>query len=170
MTEIFSNMPQPGIQYPQAQKAQTTDKPVTVKDAMSEPEKPVGAQQADSIEISSKQKEQKEKKGPIKTIKGFIANVKKFTATTSEYVKGTIKGLATGAVAGSVVYTAGQIINSVKTKSALKAGKEATKIPNKLLAGAVAVIALGANIWTASLNATEKQSQIDHRWTGHNNK
>ncbi len=173
MSEVFNNMPltntanyQPTKPLQQEQTAK-----ITVKSAISA-SNPIDKQENDSVEISAANstnvQNKTEKKGPIKTLKTFIANVKKFFSTTGEYAKGTLKGITTGAVAGSVVYTGGAIINSVKSKAAQKAGKEASKIPNKLLAGIVAVGALAANIWTASLNATEKQSAIDHRWTGHN--
>lgn len=168
MTEIFSGMPSVNAQYtaPVQQKTTETAESVQVKTAI--PASNVAADKTDSVELSASKKE---KKGPIKTIKGFIANVKKFFATTGAYAKGTAKGIMTGAVAGSVVYTGGAIINGIKTKAAQKAGEEAmqkvSKVPNKLLAGAVALIALGANIWNASLNATEANSNIDHRWTGH---
>ena len=77
--------------------------------------------------------------------------------------------------ADSVEISAGSVINFAKQKAANSAAKKAgdetvkvvRKIPNKALAVIVAGIALAANIWTASLNATEKSSNIDHRWTGH---
>ncbi len=169
MSEIFSNMPAVNNLYTQAKNI--VDEPsakITVKSAIPA-SNPIENKNdnKDSVEITT---QKKEKKGPIKTIKGFIANIKKFFSTTSEYIKGTFKGITSGAVAGSLVYTGGAIVNSYKTKAAQKAGKELTKkIPNKILAGVVAAIALAANIWTASLNATEKQSEIDHRWTGHKN-
>lgn len=174
MPDIFSNMPIPYSTPTQTQVANTTanntNQPVVVKDAI--PSSNVKEQQTDSVQISSKKAE---KKGPIKSIKGFIANIKKFFATTTEYAKGTVKGLTSGVVAGSVVYTAGSVINFAKQKAANSAAKKAgeetvkvvKKIPNKALAVIVAGIALAANIWTASLNATEKSSNIDHRWTGH---
>lgn len=172
MSDIFSNMPIPYSTPTQAKEttATQTTQPVVVKDAI--PSSNVKEQQTDSVQISSKKAE---KKGPIKSIKGFIANIKKFFATTTEYAKGTVKGLTSGVVAGSVVYTAGSVINFAKQKAANSAAKKAgeetvkvvKKIPNKALAVIVAGIALAANIWTASLNATEKSSNIDHRWTGH---
>ena len=138
---------------------------VTVKEAI-----PASAVTNDTVEISNK----KEKKGLIKSVKGFIANVKKFFATAGEYTKGTFKGIATGAVAGSVVYTGGTAFNAIRqglaNRSAQKTGEEVAKVvkkfPSKVAAGIIAVCALAANLWTASLNATEKQSEIDMRWTG----
>lgn len=172
MSDIFSNMQIPYSVPTQAKETTTTQttQPIVVKEAI--PSSKVQEQQADSVEISS---QNKEKKGPIKSIKGFIANIKKFFATTGEYAKGTAKGITSGVVAGSVVYTAGSVINFAKQKAANSAAKKAgeetakvvKKIPNKALAVIIGGIALAANIWTASLNATEKSSNIDHRWTGH---
>ena len=138
---------------------------ISVKDAI-----PASSVTEDSVQLSNK----KEKKGLIKSVKGFIAGVKKFFAAAGEYTKGTVKGLVTGAVAGSVVYTGGTAFNTIKQKladrSATQAGEQAAKIakkfPAKVAACIVAAGALAANLWTASLNATEKQSQIDMRWTG----
>ena len=172
MSDIFANMPG-SYSIPTQTKEVTTAKtaqPITVKDAIHASN--VQAQQDDSVEISS---QKNEKKGPVKSIKGFIANIKKFFATTGEYLKGTVKGITSGVVAGSVVYTAGSVVNFAKQRAAnsaaKKAGEEAAKvvkkIPNKALAVVVGAIALGANLWTASLNATEAGSKIDHRWTGH---
>ena len=114
MSDIFSNMPIPYSTPTQAKEttATQTTQPVVVKEAI--PSSKVQEQQADSVEISS---QNKEKKGPIKSIKGFIANIKKFFATTTEYAKGTVKGLTSGVVAGSVVYTAGSVINFAKQKA-----------------------------------------------------
>ncbi len=102
-----------------------------------------------------------------KGLKGFIARVKSAFATFGEYTKGTFKGVTSGVVAGSVVYTAASAINFIRNKAAEKAGTVAKKLPNKFLAGAAALAALGINLWNASLNANEKRSEIHHRWIGH---
>lgn len=138
---------------------------VSVKEAI-----PASTVASDTVEISNK----KEKKGLIKSVKGFIAGVKKFFAAAGEYTKGTVKGLTSGVVAGSIVYTGGTAFNAIRqtlaNRSAQKAGEEVVKVvkkfPSKVAAGIVAVGALAGNLWTASLNATEKQSEIDMRWTG----
>ena len=36
-----------------------------------------------------------------------------------------------------------------------------------VLAGVAAVGSIAANLWNASLNASEKSSNIDHRYSGH---
>ena len=157
-TEIFKNMPPAYTQTPQAPIATQAAKPnneITVKEAMAA--KNVG----DTYESSA-----------VKTankggIKGFIARVKSGFATLGEYTKGFIRGITSGVVAGSVVYTAGSIINSIKTKTAEKAGTTAKRLPNKALAVAIGVASLAINLWKSSLNANEKRSDIYHRWIGH---
>lgn len=163
MSNIFSDMP-PVVAPARTVVASAPVASTTVQSAI--PAAATNAPATDTVEI---QKTETKKQGPIKKLKTFIANIKKAFASAGEYIKGGAKGIASGAVAGSLVYTGGAIINGLKDKAALKAGQEAgKKIPNKFLAGAVALVALGVNIWNASLNATEKRSQIDHRWTGHN--
>lgn len=167
MSSIFSNFTTAATKVQQPQETKQVTQPIAVKEVIAE-----NTQSADTVELSSNNKETK--KGPIKAVKGFIANVKKFFATAGEYTKGAVKGITTGAIAGSVVYTGGTVFNAIRqgvaNRSAQKAGEEVAKVvkkfPSKVMAGVVAVGALAANIWTASLNATEKQSEIDMRWTG----
>ena len=166
MSEVFNNMQIP-LQTAQtaANVSQSVTQPVTVKEVL--PATDVkDAQKSDTVELSTK--EEKAKQGPVKTVKNGIANIKKFFATTNEYAKGTLKGIKNGAIAGSLIYTGGEIINFAKSKGAAKAGETAKKLPNKALAVAAGVIAVAGSLWNASLNATEKNSGIDHRWTGHN--
>ncbi len=108
----------------------------------------------------SRQQEHKEKKGPIKTIKTFIANVQKCAVSTTEYAKGLSKGVFTGGIAASLIYTGGQVVKHFKPNS---------KIPSKPLAIVAAAGAVLVNLWTASLNATQRRSDVDHRWIGHKN-
>lgn len=168
MTGIFSDFSTTAMKETQKAPASVQNQAplsVSVKEAI-----PASAVSNDSVELSNK----KEKKGLIKSVKGFVAGIKKFFATVGEYAKGTFKGIVTGAVAGSIVYTGGNTLNAIKqgiaNRTAKKAGVEAVKIakkfPSKIAAGIVAVGALAANLWTASLNATQKQSEIDMRWTG----
>lgn len=161
MSNIFGDMQIPYTAAPVVAPAAETQK-IAVKDAL--PASNVKIEQpADSVEISTKPA----KKGPIKSLKTGIANFKKFFATTGEYIKGTAKGITKGVVAGSVVFTSGSIINHFKGKSAEKAGQAFKKLPNKALAIVAGGLALAGSLWTASLNATEKNSEIEHRWTGH---
>ncbi len=166
-TNIFTNMPGFNTVAPtQNSSASNPSAQIKVKDAI-EAANVKSQTNSDNVELSSKENE-KEKKGPIKTVKSFIASIKKFFASAGAYINGTFKGITSGAVAGSVIYTLGSIINGIKAKSAAKTGADFKKLPNKAAAIAAAAIALAANIWNASLNATEKQSEIEHRWTGHN--
>lgn len=90
------------------------------------------------------------KKGPIQKIKSFIGSFKKFNATAFEYIKGTFKGVGTGALVGSALYGAATILKKQKAAPVLG------------VIGAVG--ALGVNLWQASLKANEKRAIIDHTW------
>lgn len=161
MSDIFSNMQFP-VTAPPTVAAPTSKDQIAVKDALAASNVNT-SQQPDSVELSTQPKKQ----GPIKTIKNGIANIKKAFATTGEYVKGTFKGIKNGAIVGSIIYTGGSILNHVKAKNAAKAGEVFKKMPNKALAVIAACAALAGSLWNASLNATERNSDIDHRWTGH---
>ena len=130
---------------------------------------PSSAVKSDTLEISNNKPEKKEKKGIIRSFKGFIAGIKKFFATSGAYVKGGAKSIAAGAIGGSIVYTGGAAINAIRNRAVKGTDKVIKKIPNKALAFVVAAGALVVNLWTASLNATQKQSEIDLRYTGLNN-
>lgn len=167
MTSVFNDITvkQTTPQQVSVQQPVATTQPVTVQEAIS------ASNVSDTVEISNKKTK---KKGPIKATKEFIANVKKFFATVGAYTKGTAKGVANGAIAGSVVFTTGSVINAVKqgsaNRAAKKAGEEAAKVvkkfPSKVAAGIVAVGAFALSLWNASLDATQKQSEIDMKWTG----
>ncbi|MCD7779079.1 MAG: hypothetical protein LUH05_00190 [Candidatus Gastranaerophilales bacterium] len=170
-SDIFNNMQ---IQYTPNQKQSSSsvkeaekNPSVTVKESIAAaPASSKNTAETDTVEISSNDKQ---KNGPVKKVKGFIANIKKFFASAGEYTKGAVKGIGSGAVAGSLIYTGGAIINHVKAKSAEKAGTVAKKLPNKFLAVAAAGIAIAGSLWNASLNATERSSNIDLRWQGLDN-
>lgn len=147
MTSIFNNMQVPYTAPAQVAPNQT----VKVKDAVAASNVSAG----DEVELSA---QPKQRKGPIRAVKDFIAGVKKFFSTTGEYVKGTVKGVATGAALGSVIYTVGDLANKAKKKT----GKA-----HMVLAGIAAVGSVAAGLWNASLNASEKASNIDHRYSGH---
>ena len=118
----------------------------------------------DSVEISSSKKAaKKEKKGLIAGTKEFIANVKKFFTTAGIYIKGTAKGIGIGAIAGSAVYGATEIFNLIAKKG--DHGKK--NVLGIALGAATALATLAGNLWTASLDATEKKSEIEHRYIGH---
>ena len=88
-----------------------------------------------------------------------IANIKKSFVSFGEHTKGVFTGVGKGAVVGSLIYTGGQIVNHFK--------KGPKKVHNILLASLGAAVTLGVNVWKGHLNANEKMSDIDHRWTGH---
>ncbi len=191
MSEIFSGMnliePKTGGMMPSV--SLPSQNPVAVQEVTPAVVKNEPA--ADQVDISTKQK----KKGPIKKFKGFISNIKKFFVTTGEYIKGGVKGIATGAVAGGVIYSAGEATNKIiSIKAGMTAKKQAkaaaekalSKIQlkeiadkakeackkikfHKPLAFVAAGIALIGALWNASLNASQKRSEIEHRYEGHNN-
>ena len=164
MTSVFSDMPKVSKDVTGVYNKGVNPQTLKVQNSL-----PATSTQNDTVEISNSNKEQK--RGPIKSIKHFIANVKKSVATASEYSKGLIKGITSGVVFGSVVYTGGSILKNLKPreKGPLKVlSKIGKKLPVKLLAIVAVAGAIIGNLWNASLNATEKSSEIDHRWTGHN--
>ena len=117
--------------------------------------------------FETRKTDNKKKKGPIKTLKGIISSYKKWFATAGSYISGTFKGLKDGVIGGSIIYTAGSAINFIRQYSAQKAGKEIKNIPNKFIAIAVGVAALAVNLWNASLEASDKRSEIEHMYEGH---
>ena len=153
MASVFNDMV-----YTAAPTVAPSSAPTSVKVASDVPA-PAAEVKPDTVELSSAKKE---KKGPIKALKGFVGGVKKFFASAGAYTKGAIKGVGTGAVAGSLVYTAGKIIN--------KFSKSSKKVPSAIIGGIVAAGALAINLWNASLNATQKNSEIDLRYEGLKNK
>ena len=158
MNNVFDNMPP--VSIPTRSVIAEPKVSTTIKDAI--PAAKTTESASDSVEITQ-QTETTQKKGPIKSVKNFIANIKKTFTSASEYVKGTAKGIGSGAVAASLIYTGGQVI-----KRFAKPESKLSKIHNKPLAIIAGIGILAANLWTASLNASEKRSQIEHRWTGHN--
>ena len=159
MTEVFNEI-RTQLNNPQMQAAMQQNTvqplaqaPITVREALAAPQ----MQSADTVQIAGAQKVKKE--GPIKSLKRGVANIKKFFATVGEFVKGIGKGIISGAVAGAVVYAV--------TDVAHKLGKNAAKKSRSpIYAIATAVIALGANLWKASLNATDRRSDIHDRYIG----
>ncbi len=158
-TDVFSNMTQftDTVKSQAAQAA--TSSPVSTQEFL--PAVKVDAQtNSDTVEITSNKGEKKKRRGPIKTLKSAIANVKKFFASVGTYTKGVLKGIKNGIISGSVVYTGVTIYNKIKKKPAnSKLGF--------ILGGVTIAGSLIASIWNASLDLNEKKSDIDHRWTGH---
>lgn len=159
MTNVFSNMTQ-FTDISKSTAAQTQSAPfVSVKDSL--PAVKVDAQSnSDTVEISTKKEEKKTKRGPIKTLKNIIANIKKSLASIKAYTKGFFKGIFKGGIAASVAYTGISIFNRIKKQP------ENSKL-GLIVGGVIMAGSLIASIWNASLDLSEKKSEIDHRWTGH---
>ena len=162
MSDVFKDFNVPFQQQP-ALQATVASNPATVqqqgimvKDAIASAK--VNNQNGDTHQISKKVK----KEGPIKRLKRGIANVKKFFATVGEYAKGLGKGVFYGTVAGGSVYGAGALANVIKKHS----NADAKLIKNKNWAIATAACVLVANLWKASLNATDVRSNIHDRYIG----
>ena len=128
--------------------------------------------QSDTVVLSEKS-EKKEKKQPFRN---FIAGVAKFFATTTEMVKGTVKGTAYGLTTGAAVL-AGSWLFGALPSGFRKGGslKEVCKHPlksigtkSKVVAG-LATLAVGAyHIIAAKLRANQKTANVDHQLkTGH---
>lgn len=119
--------------------------------------------------------EPKKKKGIIRKFKDGFSSVKKFFIGIGEYAKGTVKGLLYGGVAAGSVIGVDAIMGASKIIKDAKAGEIAGKAvkvlstKGKIAAGVVGLAVLGYNLFKASLNASEKKADVDHRWgSGHN--
>ena len=116
---------------------------------------PAAKVQGDQVELS----QPKEKQSIFKKISNGIANIKKSFVSFGEHTKGVFNGIGKGAVVGSLIYTGGALINHFN--------KGQKKIHNVVLATIGAAATLGLNVWNGHLNANEKMTDIEHRWTGH---
>ena len=119
--------------------------------------------------------EPKKKKSIVRKFKDGVSSVKKFFIDVGEYTKGTVKGLFFGGIAAGGVIGADAIRGASKIIKDAKAGEIADKAvkvlstKGKVAAGAVGLAVLGYNLFKASLNASERKANIDHRWgSGHN--
>ncbi len=149
-----------------AAETNNTAKPVNIP--------PSSSNLQDSVELSTKQQEKKEEKK--RPFRNFIANVAKFFATTTEMVKGTVKGTAYGLTTGAAILTGGWLFGALP--SGFRKGgslKEVCKHPlksigtkSKIIAG-VAAFAVGAyHVIAAKLKANQKTANVDHQLkTGH---
>ena len=132
---------------------------------------------ADSVQVSEEAKadKPKEKKSFIRRFKDGFAGIKKFFIGVGEYTKGTVKGLFYGGIAAGTVIGADAIRGAARIIKDAKAGEAAGKAikvlstKGKVAAGIVGLAVLGYQLFKASLNATEKKADVDHRWgSGHN--
>lgn len=168
---IFNNppqQPQTGMNFVQQDTPQTalqmkpeqpeSDEFVLSSNATEADIDAIKAEIKEELKREMEQEEQEEKaaeekankKGPIRRLKDCIGSVKKFNVTASEYTKAGLKGIASGAIVGSIAY--GALTLAKKPGPAKVAG----------IIGAVG--AMGVNLWNASLKANEKRSMVDHTW------
>lgn len=131
-----------------------------------------GAQAPDEVITQ----EPKKKKGLIRKFKDVCSSVKKFFIGVGEYAKGTVKGVFFGGIAAGAVIGADAIKGAAKIIKDAKAGEAAGKAAKvlstkgKVAAGVVGLAVLGYNLFKASLNVSERNANVDHRWgSGHNN-
>lgn len=156
---VFSNMRNHSVQNSPSFRA-------------SEPEQaPIQAQAQDEVVTQ----EPKKKKSLIRKFKDGYASFKKGLITAGEYAKSTVKGVFFGGIAAGGVLGADAIMGATKIIKNAKAGEaidKAVKVlstKGKVLAGIAGVAVLGYNLFQASLNASEKKAEVDHRWgTSHN--
>lgn len=136
-----------------------------------EPEQaPVQAQAQDEVVTQ----EPKKKKSIIRKFKDGFSSVKKFFIGVGEYAKGAAKGIFYGGIAAGGVLGYNAIKGATKIIKDAKAGEVVDKAKvlstkGKVAAGALGLAVLGYNLFKASLNASEKKADVDHRWgSGHN--
>ena len=129
-------------------------------------------EKGDSVELKSKVHSEKKKR----PVRNFIANVAKFFATTTEMVKGTVKGAAYGLLSGAAIlggsWLFGALPRGFRKGNSLK---DVCKHPLKNIGtkskvvATLATLAVGAyHIVAAKLKANQKTANEDHQLkTGH---
>ena len=125
---------------------------VTVSNAVAQPAATKEVIKADTLEMEDK----KQNKGVVSSVSRGIGGIKKFFASAGEYTKGVFSGIAGGAVAGSLVYTASAALKALKKKPQTKG--------SAILAGLVAAGTFAFNMYKAYLNSNDAKAQIDHRY------
>lgn len=138
-------------------------------------------EKSDEVKISQESQQpeaadkSKEKKSFIRRFKDGMASIKKFFIGVGEYTKGTVKGIFYGGIGAGAVLGADAIMGASKIIKNAKAGEVAGKAvkvlstKGKVAAGVVGLAVLGYQLFKASLNASEKNANVDHRWgSGHN--
>ena len=110
-------------------------------------------------------------KKPKRTISSTIGDIKRGWVTLTQMSKGVAKGVGTGVVAGSLVFTGYSGLNALKTtigKISKKQVKTGKPVVGAIMGAAAFAISLGYNLWTARLNTNVMTAQIDHKYnTGH---
>ncbi len=136
----------------------------------------------------STEKPKKKRRGIIQGFKNIIAGIKKFGVATAEYTVATAKGLVYGTIAAAGVlgidagFGIANIIKDAKkvpindgveaiAENAPKFVKNASKIISKkgiFGAAAAGIATIGYQWFKASLNVSQRNAAIDHRWgSGH---
>ena len=126
---------------------------VTVSNAVAQPAATKEVIKADTLEMEG---DKKQKKGVVSSVSRGIGGIKKFFASAGAYTKGVFAGIAGGAVAGSLVYTASAALKALKKKPQTKG--------SAILAGLVAAGTFAFNMYKAYLNSNDAKAQIDHRY------
>lgn len=181
-SSIFNNIHSQASGYtapPVASAPQTSQ--TTIGDAVAASKVAAGS---DTVQISKPEKE--ERKGLVKSINEGIGNFKKFMASAETYSIAGFKGFFKGAVAGSLAFAGGMLINEArkipskfsmmgKNVSEEVINQANTKIAklaknNKFIGVGAAVLGVATfvgTLWKANLDLNEKKSAIDHRFVGH---
>ena len=147
-------------------------KPQETSSASSVPISEYLHENGDSVDLKSRVHNE-EKKRPVRN---FIANVAKFFATTTEMVKGTIKGSAYGILSGAAVLGGSWLFGALP-RGFRKGGslKDVCTHPLKNIGtkskvvAALVTLAVGSyHIVAAKLKANQKTANVDHQLkTGH---
>lgn len=173
MTEIFTQMETKFSQPVSVTKAKEAVPTAEVPVSSVVPAQDINAQKND--EFVSQEKETKKPKGPFGSFRSIISNIKKSLVSISEYTKGVFSGIKDGAIFGSIAFTGVSLKHAFDQHTIRKAAEKAGELvppatKSKLaipVALAVAAIAMVKNIWSASLDANKKKSDIHHKYIGH---
>ncbi|MBQ9245529.1 hypothetical protein IJ182_04600 [bacterium] len=171
MSDVFNS-----ISVPFQSTTNTLGTPIAVQNTQVVEQQPITVKEA--IAASSVQQPKQDtfqsvkprkKEGPIKKLKRAIANFKKGCATVAEYAKGIARGVVLGAVGFCATFGGGEAINAIKTFAAKHSKSDVVPKLIKHHKGVGIVVGaaiLAANIWKASLKATDARSDIHDRYIG----
>lgn len=123
-------------------------------------------EEGDSVHISTCNHQK-----PKRTISSTIGDIKRGWVTLTQMSKGAVRGVSTGVISGSIIYTGYSALNLIKSNIA-KITKKPAKLGKPVVGAAMGiaafVVSLGYNLWTARLNTNIMTAQIDHKYnTGH---
>ena len=100
--------------------------------------------------------------------KGVVANAGYAWVNTAEMVKGFVKGLIYGALAGGIYTVGSTVYSGIKNKNNIKGiidrfrPKKAMSKTNKFIAWALAGTVFAGNIVLAKLRANQRSANVDH--------